>query len=160
MKFQIDQINDLDREKISALVKSTWGGETIVVHNQVFDTSGLMGLKAVTRSKIIGFLHYRVVDDECEILTFASIKQRIGVGSALLAAVEHLARSLGCQRIHLTTTNDNLHALGFYQRRGYKLTHLFPGQVKQSRMLKPSIPEIGDHNIPIRDELRLEKDLA
>jgi RimJ/RimL family protein N-acetyltransferase len=81
------------------------------------------------------------------------------VGSALLAAVEYLARSFGCQRIHLTTTNDNLHALGFYQRRGYHLTGLFPGQVEQSRLLKPNIPEIGDHNIPIRDELRLEKDL-
>jgi len=160
MKFQIDQINEEDREKISAHVRSTWGGETIVVHNQVFDTSICEGFKAVKQRKIIGFLHYRVEGDECEILTLASYKQRKGVGSALLSAVEHRASSLGCQRVILTTTNDNLHALGFYQRRGYQLRVLFPGQVNQSRLLKPSIPEIGDHKIPIRDELQLEKVLG
>ena len=82
------------------------------------------------------------------------------IRDSLLSAVEHRASSLGCQRVILTTTNDNLHALGFYQRRGYQLRVLFPGQVNQSRLLKPSIPEIGDHKIPIRDELQLEKVLG
>jgi hypothetical protein len=59
----------------------------------------------------------------------------------------------------LITTNDNLHALGFYQRRGFHLNQVFPGRVDQARKIKPSIPEIGENGIPIRDEIRLEKDL-
>jgi len=58
------------------------------------------------------------------------------------------------------TTNDNLRALGFYQRRGFRLASLRPGAVDEARRtLKPEIPEIGDDGIPIRDELDLEMDL-
>ena len=60
--------------------------------------------------------------------------------------------------VELITTNDNLHALGFYQRRGYRLTQLFP---KRSINLenKPQIPAVADNGIPIRDELRLLKNI-
>jgi hypothetical protein len=57
------------------------------------------------------------------------------------------------------TTNDNLRALRFYQRRGLRLAALYPGAVEESRRLKPSIPLIGENGIPIRDELELELDL-
>jgi hypothetical protein len=35
-----------------------------------------------------------------------------------------------------------------------------PGAVAEARRtLKPGIPEIGDHGIPLRDEIVLEQDL-
>jgi hypothetical protein len=56
------------------------------------------------------------------------------------------------------TTNDNLDALRFYQRRGFRLAALHRGAVDDSRArLKPQIPPIGDHGIKLRDELELEK---
>jgi hypothetical protein len=58
------------------------------------------------------------------------------------------------------TTNDNLDALRFYQRRGMRLVGLAPDAVKVSRAFKPSIPEIGAYGIPIRDELTLELPLT
>jgi ribosomal protein S18 acetylase RimI-like enzyme len=79
------------------------------------------------------------------------------VGTALIAELEKIARNNGCWFINLITTNDNEHALGFYQRRGFHLAALYPDQVTKSRLLKPSIPKVGDNGIPIRDELRLEK---
>jgi hypothetical protein len=57
------------------------------------------------------------------------------------------------------TTNDNLGALRFYQRRGLRLVALHVGAVAESRRLKPSIPEVGHDGIPIRDELELELEL-
>ena len=70
------------------------------------------------------------------------------------------AREAGCRRLWLVTTNDNVDALRFYQRRGFRLTELQAGAVDVSRAtLKPSIPEVGDHGIPIRDELVLERSL-
>jgi hypothetical protein len=57
----------------------------------------------------------------------------------------------------VVTTNDNLGALRFYQRRGFVLAALRPGAITEARRtLKPEISEIGADGIPIRDELELE----
>ena len=83
-----------------------------------------------------------------------------GIGSALLTAVESAARDAGCVRLVLDTTNDNLEALGFYQRRGFRIVAVRPGAVDEARRtLKPTIPELGASGIPMRDELTLEKPL-
>jgi hypothetical protein len=50
-------------------------------------------------------------------------------------------------------------ALRFYQRRGYRLAALVPGAVDVAGAVKPGIPWIGFHGIPIHDELVLEKRL-
>jgi hypothetical protein len=53
-----------------------------------------------------------------------------------------------------TTTLD---ALRFYQRRGFVLLALRPGAVDEARRsLKPHIGRVGEHGIPLRDELELE----
>jgi len=58
------------------------------------------------------------------------------------------------------TTNDNLAALALYQKAGWRLSALRPGAVDATRrMQKPGIPEIGEHGIPLRDELELSLDL-
>lgn len=157
MPYQIEIINEGDKDEVSTIVRSIWGDETIIVHNDIFHTLELDGLKAVQGERIIGILHYQVRGQECEILTLASLDPGKGIGSALLSEVEKIARSQGCAILSLTTTNDNLPALGFYQRKGFHLTAIYPGQVNQSRKLKPGIPEVGEHGIPLRDEIRLEK---
>ena len=82
-----------------------------------------------------------------------------GTGSALVAALVEIARAAGCTRLWLVTTNDNVDALRFYQRRGFHLAQLRAGAVVESRALKPQIPEVGAHGIELRDELELEMDL-
>jgi hypothetical protein len=37
-----------------------------------------------------------------------------------------------------------------------RLAALRPGAIEESRRIKPSIPLVGEHGIPIRDELELE----
>jgi ribosomal protein S18 acetylase RimI-like enzyme len=82
------------------------------------------------------------------------------VGSGLLRLAEQVASERGCRRLWLITTNDNVDALRFYQRRGFRLAALHRGAVDDSRArLKPEIPTVGDHGIPLRDELELDKDL-
>jgi len=159
MTFQIDTITDSDREVISDLMNRFWGDDIVVVHGEVFESRDLSGYKAVMEDEIVGFLHFEIQGEECEIITLASLEEGIGIGSGLIAAVEAAARLSHCTILSLITTNDNLHALGFYQRRGFHFAALFPGQIDESRKLKPAIPEIGLHHIPIRDEIRLEKTL-
>ena len=62
----------------------------------------------------------------------------------------------GCRRLWLITTNDNLAALRFYQRRGFELVAVHRRAVAAARRLKPEIPLVGAHGIPIRDEIELE----
>ena len=61
-----------------------------------------------------------------------------------------------CRRLFLITTNDNLNALGFYQKRGFEMVSINRGAVNESRKIKPGIPLIGMNNIPLRDEIELE----
>jgi hypothetical protein len=60
-----------------------------------------------------------------------------------------------CREVRLTTTNDNVDALRFYQRRGFRLAELRPGAVDRSRQEKPQIPRTGDYGIPLHDEIDL-----
>jgi hypothetical protein len=62
----------------------------------------------------------------------------------------------GRGRLWLITSNDNLNAIRFYQRRGMRLTAVHRGAIDEARQIKPSIPLIGEHGIPIHDELELE----
>jgi hypothetical protein len=66
--------------------------------------------------------------------------------------------SCSTPRPRLITTNDNLEALRFYQRRGMRLVAVHRGAVDAAREMKPSISEVGEYGIPLHDEL--ERSLA
>lgn len=157
MSLKIKNILDSDLDTVLDIVTRLWGEAIMVIHGDVFHIADLQGLKVVIEDQIVGILHYQIRYRECEILTLASLVEGQGIGSALLREIETIAQAAGCEKLSLITTNDNLHALGFYQRRGFHLAALYPGQLTRSREIKPSIPFVGDHNIPIRDELKLEK---
>jgi GNAT superfamily N-acetyltransferase len=109
---------------------------------------------------LAGVLTYVVDGDACEILTLHAVTRWTGAGTAMIEAARRKATATGCRRLWLVTTNDNVDALRFDQRRGFVLTALRPGAVTAARRnLKPEIPETGDHGIPIRDELELSMTL-
>jgi GNAT superfamily N-acetyltransferase len=110
--------------------------------------------------ELAGVLTYRVSGREWEILTLHATRRWAGVGTALVESLERLAAGQGCRRLWVLTTNDNVDALRFYQRRGFRLTALNPGAVDGARAtLKPEIPREGAYGIPLRDELVLDKRL-
>ena len=122
------------------------------------DTLSHPALVAERDARLAGVLTYVLGDDACEVLTLHAAERHAGVGTALLRAVEDIARDAGCERLWLITTNDNVDALRFYQRRGFRLAVLHRGAVDDSRdSLKPEIPVVGDYGIQLRDELELDK---
>ncbi|CAL9407658.1 hypothetical protein SUDANB176_01595 [Streptomyces sp. enrichment culture] len=145
-----------DRAAITDLLVSSWGGTTVVGHGTVYDAARLPALVAEREGVLAGLLTYTVDDGGLEIVTVDAVVRRSGVGSALLRAAAEVARGAGARRVWLVTTNDNLDALRFYQRRGLRIVGVAPGAVDAARRLKPSIPETGDHGIPLHDELTLE----
>ena len=93
-------------------------------------------------------------------MTLDTLRQFSGFGTALAGGVVERARAARVRRLWLITTNDNLDALRFYQRRGWRMAKVWPDAVGESRKIKPSIPETGAYGIPIRDEIELEYRLA
>jgi GNAT superfamily N-acetyltransferase len=104
-----------------------------------------------------GLLTYIISSDECEILTLHTVTPWQGTGTVLIDALRTVASTAGCRAIRVVTTNDNVDALRFYQRRGFRIQTIRPGAVDDARLrLKPEIPGTGDHGIPLRDEIELE----
>lgn len=145
-----------DRQWALHLVCERWGSETVVTRGAVHRPAELPGFVAVRRGERIGLVTYNVDQDGCQIVSLDSVEQGIGVGTALIEATERWAWQQGCTRLWLVTTNDNVEALRFYQKRGFVLVELHRDAVEASRRLKPAIPTVGAHGIPIRDEIELE----
>src|SRR4051794_39406983 len=74
--------------------------------------------------QIVGVATYILDGRACEILTLHADARRNGVGTALIERLKRSARDSGCTRLWVVTTNDNLDALRFYQRRGFRLSEL------------------------------------
>jgi len=126
----------------------------------VWKPAELPGFAAFEGDECVGLVAYEVDGESCEVVTIDALREGVGVGTALLEAVEGAARAAGCRRVQLLTTNNNLRALAFYQKRGFRLVGLRPGAIDEARKLKPSIPEIDSAGLPIRDELHLELSLG
>jgi GNAT superfamily N-acetyltransferase len=120
------------------------------------DASSLAGFLAERAGTRVGYALVRVDNDGLEVVALRALTRREGIGTALLAAAAEGARQAGCARAWLITTNDNLDAVRFYQRRGWDLVALHRDAVTAGRRLKPEIPEVGDYGLPIRHELEFE----
>jgi ribosomal protein S18 acetylase RimI-like enzyme len=116
----------------------------------------LPGFAAFEGAECVGLVTYEIDGEACEIVTIDALREGEGIGTALLDAVVGVAREARCARVQLLTTNNNLRALAFYQKRGFRLVGIRPGAIDEERKLKPSIPEVDSAGIPIRDELHLE----
>ena len=106
-----------------------WGGTTVVTRGQIHDLPRFPGFVALDGDERMGLALYRIADDECELVSLDSLREGIGVGSALLAVAADAAHGAGCRRLWLITTNDNTHALRFHQRRGLRLVAIHPDAV-------------------------------
>jgi GNAT superfamily N-acetyltransferase len=155
-RVQVRAVEPGDRAAVARFIEQHWLGPVVVAHDTVFRPAGLPGFVAwLPDEPLAGLLTYEIRDGVLEIVSLDAVRQWAGTGTALVEAAAAEAASRGCSEIRLTTTNDNLDALRFYQRRGFHLAALRPGAVGRSRQVKPQIPLTGQHGIPVRDELDL-----
>jgi ribosomal protein S18 acetylase RimI-like enzyme len=149
-----------DKDWVKRFAEERWGSDMMVARGTVYYVSDLAGFVAVQGDEKIGLITYRIAGDSCEVGSLDSVRPSIGVGTALIKAVEAVARQAGCRRIWLITTNDNMNALRFYQKRGFVLVAIHRNAIEQARKIKPQISMLGEDGIPLRDEIELEMTLA
>jgi ribosomal protein S18 acetylase RimI-like enzyme len=152
----IQPLNIADREWVSQFILEHWGSNKVVSRGVVYYPQDLPGFVALYESEKVGLVTYNITGANCEIVTIDSIRPSSGVGTALIEAVKDTVTKSGCKRLWLITTNDNLNALRFYQKRGFILVAVHRNALELSRTLKPGIPLIGRDGIPLRDEIELE----
>ena len=155
--MSIKEITIVNREKVVSFFKEHWGSTEMVISTGVYPCDTLDGFIFEETNQIIGLVTYDIKDNEMEIISLDSLQEGKGIGSSLMKSVEYIAKQKKIQIVSLVTTNDNLNALKFYQKRGYRITSVIPNGVSKARSLKPSIPLIGHEGIPLNDELILKK---
>lgn len=154
--FLIRPTTPADSAWVAEWTITQWGAIFIVAHGTIYHPAQLPAFVAIQADQPVGLLTYHIAAQSCEVVTLDSLQPSSGIGSALIATVKAYAQAQNCHRLWLITTNDNLNALGFYQKRGFHLAALHRDAMTLSRRLKPQIPLIGNHGIPLRDELELE----
>ena len=155
--YTIVPISDALRETLQPLVNDAWAGPMLAVNGKLWDTRSMAGYAAIDGNhQIVGYLLYIVRDKECEIMVLESLRENAGIGTTLIERMKAFANEHGMKKVVVMTTNDNIRAIRFYQKRGFTLRALRSNALETSRKLKPEIPLIGSDGIPLRDELEFE----
>ncbi len=144
---------------IHDVLAKQWHGPLIERGDEFVDASKLPCLIAERDGDKVGLATLLIGDNFLEIITINSFQEGIGVGTSLIDAAIGKGRELGKTDLRLFTTNDNIHAIGFYQKRGLHLHALHLGTMTRARTMKPEIPLVGKSGIPIRDEIELRINL-
>lgn len=142
-------------EWINNLLKTEWDSGVIVSRGRIFNAGKLDGFIAVENDTFTGLATINISGNELEIITLNAVPKYKGIGTQLIERIISYAKEHNCKRISIVTT-DNLDAIRFYQRRGFRLIKINRDAIKEYRKLKPTIPLTGNYKLPLLDELEFE----
>ncbi len=152
----VRQSADDDRARVRALFVTDFGRSKFIAFGEEFQAETVPAIVAEIGGDLAGALAYRLQQGVLQIVALATDPewQRSGVGGKLVDFAEHVARDAGASHVAVATTNDNLPALYFYQRRGYRLTEVATDAI---RTANDDAVIVGFAGIVIRDEFHLVK---
>ncbi len=154
---EVRPIDDSTRGEAVRLLAEHWGSPLIVSKGKPHAGEALPGYLAFEGGVLKGLITFNIENEECEIVSLDSLFENHGIGTMLIDKVTQTAQAQGCRRVWLITTNDNTHAIRFYQRRRFTLTAIYIDAIQASRKLKPQIPLRGFDGIPILHEIEFER---
>jgi L-amino acid N-acyltransferase YncA len=157
VEFEIRPITD--RAFLEELLRLRWSGGALMMRGKIVHPKDVEALAAYHDGRLAGVATWRLEGPVMYLATLNNITEQRGVGVALLDAMMKLGRRKGSALMRVIVTNDNLNALGFYQRRGFRIVAVHPGVIDTIRTLMPNVPTMGANRIPMRDEIELEIDL-
>ncbi len=154
LKYTIDKAAVDEREKIRGIVQLFWGEEEQLTFDRKFIVAELPAYTANIENDMVGFLSFTEVDDAVIIVALGVLPQYqgSGVGRRLIKKVEVEAKKKK-KRLLVSTSNDDLPALAFFQSIGFQIYEVKPNVVAEKH---GGILE-GIGGLPVRDELRLQK---
>ena len=154
--MRFEQITAKNRNIVNNFIAQQWFTTKMIIRGKEIDMTAVEGIFALEDEKIIGLITYIIYEDILEITSLDSLCENKGIGTDLLINVINIAKKNNCKKIVLITTNDNIEAIRFYQKRGFDMICLYRNALDISRKLKPEIPLIGENNIPLKHEIEFE----
>jgi ribosomal protein S18 acetylase RimI-like enzyme len=155
--MNVREAMEADRDWIRAKLVEQWGATRMVLRGEMVECADADSLIAGAGE---GLLQHRVLRSGIgEILTLEAFVQWRGVGTTLVEAYVERARAAGLREVVVVTTNDNIDALRFYQKRGFAIREVRVNAIEAARRLKPEIPSTGAYGLPIRDEIELGREV-
>jgi GNAT superfamily N-acetyltransferase len=100
---------------------------------------------------------WNIEGKKAELVSLDAFPPGEGMGSLALQAAEKALAAAGIARIWLITTNNNLRAINFYLRRGYRLVAVHLNAMERVRRVKPQIPMADRNGILLRDLFEFER---
>ena len=150
-----------DAAYIRERIRETWSFPVVTTVRTYANPDGLEGLTwRDERGEIAGLVTWFSEGDWAEIVTIDAFEQGRHIGGRLLDGAEAALAEQGIRRVSLTTTNDNVRAIAFYLRRGYRIVRVEIDGMNRVREAKPGVPQTGNEGLPLRDMLELEKILS
>lgn len=154
--MKLELLDERYKPAVNRFIKDEWGGPFVVTRGNLFDSRELPGFVFSEEDALKGAILYQIENNECEIAVLFSLEEGKGIGTGLIHAVLDRARQNHCKRVWLITTNDNTHAIRFYQKYGFSLKAVHIDAIELSRNLKPQFPLKGYDEIPIKHEFKFE----
>jgi hypothetical protein len=153
-------LEPVDQQFIRKRWEETWGLPVVSIDRTYMpeDVTGLCWRDEWGEPQ--GLISWHIEGDRAEIVTLDAYQQGRHIGGRLLHGAEMELADRGVRHICIVTTNDNLRAIAFYVRRGYRIIRVDLDSMDRVRKLKPSVPPRGIDNIPLRDMFELQKDLS
>jgi GNAT superfamily N-acetyltransferase len=159
--MKIRRVTPDDRGWIAEVLTAHFASTRIVSRGHVYeDASILDGFAVEADRRPAGFALWHEVDGDAELVVIVTLNRGSGAGAMLMDAMLDHARAEGWHRLWLITTNDNVDAIRFYQRAGWDWVAFHRDAVTKNRVLKPELPELGSHSLPIRHEIEFEAPLT
>ena len=125
-----------DNEAVFEIIKG-WGSDILVSKGKIYKAEDLDGILTYENNKIIGLGLYYIKNNACEIVLLETFLQNKGIGTQIIEKIKENAKMKNCKRIWLITSNDNIDAIKFYQRRGFSIANIYKNAMDKSRELKP-----------------------
>lgn len=156
--MRLERLGSENRKEADCFIESHWFTTDMVLRGELIDMTKVDGFAAYENGEMCGLVTYRFKDDTTlEILSIDSNVENGGLGSMLMETMVCYASEHDCRRMCVVTTNDNLNALRFYQKRGFIIKEVRSDIIEKDRQLKPQLPVIGYNGIPINCEIELER---
>jgi hypothetical protein len=83
---EVRTLRSTDREWLLALMEERWGGPEQVANGERFRPADLPGMVAEIDAARVGVVVLRIVGGRCEIGLIQSLREGVGVGTALMTA--------------------------------------------------------------------------
>src|SRR5215510_12142922 len=133
MADNLRRLAESDMPRLRQFWMDHWSGEFIVARGKIHNAEDVEGFLVDDQDVWAGLITYKISNNECEVISLDGLREGQGIGTMLLRKVIQEARTRNCRRVFLITTNDNLYALGFYQRRDFELVAVHRGAVNKAR---------------------------